>query len=119
MRLLMSLLAVAALSGCAAPTLYQWGGYESLQYAAYKDPTKAEAMKIKLDAHIVLMETSGKKVAPGLYAELGTLYFQAGVRDKALAMYSRERDTWPESKTLMTAMIKNIERRPASAAVKP
>jgi hypothetical protein len=26
-------------------------------------------------------------------------------------MYSHERDTWPESKGLMTAMISNIERR--------
>jgi hypothetical protein len=60
------------------------------------------------------MEKSGQKVAPGLYAELGTLYLQGGSSDKARVMYSRERDTWPESKGLMTAMIQSLERRQQS-----
>ena len=57
------------------------------------------------------MEGSGQKVAPGLYAELGTLYLQLGSAEKAIAMYKKERDAWPESKGLMTAMIQNLERR--------
>lgn len=105
-----------AFGGCATPSLYQWGGYEEALYAGYKDTTKMEALRLKLEAHIAEMEKSAQKVAPGLYAELGTLYLQAGSVDKAIAMYSRERGTWPESEGLMTAMIRNLERRQQNRA---
>lgn len=101
---------VLGLTGCATP-LYKWGGYDDALYAAYKDVTKMEALRIKLEKHITEMEKSQMKVAPGLYAELGTLYLQAGSAEKAMAFYARERDTWPESRTLMSAMIQNLERR--------
>ncbi|HEY9099710.1 MAG TPA: DUF4810 domain-containing protein [Thiobacillus sp.] len=107
---------VVALGGCVTPSLYQWGGYEEALYAGYKDPTKMEALRLKLEAHITEMEKSVQKVAPGLYAELGTLYLQAGSSDKAISMYSRERDIWPESKGLMTSMIQNLERRQQARA---
>ena len=111
LRFLLAIPIVVVLGGCATQSPYQWGGYEEALYAGYKDPTKMEALRLQLEAHIAEMEKSGQKVAPGLYAELGTLYLQAGSSDKAIAMYSRERDTWPESKVLMTAMIQNLERR--------
>ncbi|MHB1215154.1 MAG: DUF4810 domain-containing protein [Thiobacillus sp.] len=110
-RSLLVLSAVAFLGGCATPSTYQWGGYEQALYAGYKDPEKMEALRLKLEAHISAMESSGQKVAPGLYAELGTLYLQAGASEKAALMYARERDAWPESKGLMTAMIQTLERR--------
>lgn len=111
MRSLSGFFIVVALGGCAAQPLYQWGGYDQALYAAYKDPVKMEALRVQLEANIAGLEKSGQKVAPGLYAELGTLYLQAGSSDKAIGMYSRERDTWPESWGLMTAMIQNLERR--------
>jgi hypothetical protein len=110
-RTYLILAATLALSACAPPTIYQWGGYEQGLYASYKDPVQVESLRVKLETHIAQMEQSRQKVAPGLYAELGTLYLQAGGADKALAMYAKERDTWPESRGLMTAMIQNIERR--------
>jgi len=99
------------LSGCVAQPIYQWGGYESMLYAGYKDPTKMEELKLGLESHIAAMDKAGLKVAPGLYAELGTLYLQSGSSDKGISMYKRERDAWPESKGLMDVMIKNLERR--------
>ena len=105
--------AAAALSmaGCATTnSLYQWGGYEDQLYAAYKDPTQVEALRLKLEAHIQASEKAGQKVAPGLYAELGTLYLQAGANGKAMDYYALERKAWPESQQLMTAMIENLER---------
>ncbi len=98
------------LTGCASNALYQWGGYEDQLYAAYKDPTKVEALRLKLEAHIQEAQKSGRKVAPGLYAELGTVYLQAGNRPQAISYYAQERATWPESAQLMTAMIQNLER---------
>ena len=99
------------LPGCASPTLYNWGGYDQALYASYKDPVKTEELRLKLEAHISAMEKSNQKIAPGLYAELGTLYLQAGSSEKASGLYAKERDAWPESKGLMTAMIQNIDRR--------
>lgn len=43
-------------------------------------------------------------------AELGTVYLQSGNRPQAIRYYELERNTWPESTLLMTAMIQNLER---------
>ena len=115
---LAALAAMALLTGCAAPSLYQWGGYDQALYAGYKDTTKMEALRIKLEAHLGEMEKSKLKAAPGLYAELGTLYLQAGASDKALGYYAKERDDWPESRVLMTSLIQNLERRQAAPAAR-
>jgi len=110
-RILFAIAMTIALSGCVAPGMYQWGGYENNLYASYKDPTQAENLRVKLESHISDMERAKQKVAPGLYAELGTIYLQGGDSNKAAVLYAKERDAWPESKGLMTAMIQNIERR--------
>lgn len=101
---------VVMFSGCAT-SLYQWGGYEQGLYAGYKDATKMEDLRIKLEAHISAQTSAGRKVGPGLYAELGTLSLQKGDIDKAIINYGKERDAWPESKALMTTMIQNLEKR--------
>jgi len=106
--------ALALLTGCASPRLYQWGGYDQALYAGYKDTTKMETLRTKLEAHVGEMEKSKAKIAPGLYAELGTLYLQAGASQKAIDFYTKERDTWPESQVLMTSLIQNLERRQAA-----
>ena len=104
------------LTGCAAPGLYQWGGYDQSLYAGYKDVTKMEALRIKLEAHVGEMEKSNAKVAPGLYAELGTLYLKAGATQKAIDFYTKERNSWPESIVLMTSLIQNLERRQSASS---
>lgn len=104
------------LSGCAAPSLYKWGDYDQGLYTSYKDATKTDALRIQLETHIESMEKSKQKIAPGLYAELGTLYLQSGSTAKAMSLYAQERDLWPESKFLMTAMIQNLERREKNKA---
>src|SRR5665647_526029 len=90
-----------ALVGCQTPPIYNCGGYDSMLYEGYKDPSKMEKMKLGLENHIGAMDKSGQKIAPGLLAELGTLYLQSGSPDKAIIMYRREGDTWPESQGLM------------------
>ena len=114
-----ALSALCFLTGCASQGLYQWGGYDQALYAGYKDTTKMEALRFTLESHLGEMEKSKQKVAPGLYAELGTLYLQAGATDKAVGYYSKERDAWPESQNLMTSMIQNLERRATTSGSKP
>jgi len=111
-----TLTALALLTGCAAPGLYQWGGYDQSLYAGYKDVTKMEALRIKLEAHVGEMEKSNARVAPGLYAELGTLYLKSGASQKAIDFYTKERNAWPESRVLMTSLIQNLERRQSAAS---
>lgn len=112
MRYLAVIPAMFLLVGCAtSPSMYEWGKYDQALYNSYKDATQIIVLQLKLETHISELEKSGKKVAPGLYAELGTLYLQAGSSDKAVVLYGKERDAWPESKQLMTAMIDNLERR--------
>lgn len=114
MKILWALVFVPALAGCVTQQTYQWGSYEHDLYASYKDTTKTEKLKLNLVAHISSMEKSNQKVAPGLYAELGTLYLQSGDSVNAIGMYSKEADAWPESKGLMAALISNIKRREAN-----
>jgi hypothetical protein len=103
------------LAGCAAPRLYNWGGYDQGLYAGYKDVTKMEDLRVKLEKHVAAMELAKQKVAPGLYAELGTLCLQSGATSKAIGFYSQERQAWPESAQLMTSLIQNLERQNANS----
>jgi hypothetical protein len=110
MRIAIAAACLLVLSGCASQRLYNWGGYDDALYASYKDPGRTEAMKLQLEKHIALMEGSKQRVAPGLYAELGTLYLQTGSRAEAVTYYRKERDAWPESVQLMDTLIANVER---------
>lgn len=108
------LLVSVSLAGCATKGAYDWGKYDELLYQSYKDPSKVEAMRVGLENHIAALESSSRKVAPGLYAELGTVYLQMGDSDRAIDLYARERAAWPESKGLMDVMIASLERRKAN-----
>jgi len=112
-RSMLAASALAVLSGCAQQGMYDWGGYSGLLYQNYKKPETVAANLVTLQAHVTALEERKTRVAPGLYADLGTLYLQAGDRDRALENYRKERAAWPESAGLMDAMIKNMAARPA------
>lgn len=116
-RLVPLLLASALLAGCGHTSgLYDWGGYDDMLYRSYKNPETSAEMRVGIEAHLAEQEKINRKVAPGLYAELGTLYFQAGDRDRALQYYRKEEQAWPESRSLMAALIRSIERREGRGA---
>jgi hypothetical protein len=111
-KILLLLACSLFLTGCAnRGGLYQWGGYDGMLYQTYKNPEKAVEFRQGLELHIGKMEKNQQKTAPGLYAELGTLYLQEGDATKAVAMYTKERDAWPESKGLMDSLINNVGKR--------
>lgn len=112
MRLVVVGLLVLTAAGCANNRLYDWGGYDSYLYAYYDNPSQLQYFRDALQQHIEYMEQQGKKPAPGLYAELGTLYLEQGDRLSALHYYEKERLAWPESKHLMSALITNINKLP-------
>jgi hypothetical protein len=45
------------------------------------------------------------RVAPGLYAEIGYLYFEKNNLAKAIRFFEREKRSWPESAYFMDVMI--------------
>jgi hypothetical protein len=105
MRLPIALLAAATLAGCAAQPLYQWGNYDAMLYESYKEAGKTAEFQHKLEEHVAHLEQRHVTVAPGLYAELGTLYMQSGDTAKARDYFTKERDAWPESRALMDSLI--------------
>lgn len=107
--LLIGLLLTAA--GCAKG-LYDWGSYNRHLYNYYDNPAGLQSFRASLESHLSRVEAEGKRPAPGLYAELGTLYLQLGDRLSALRYYQKEHDTWPESRHMMAAMIQRINALP-------
>lgn len=112
------LLAALLLAGCAPTSLYQWGSYSAATYGTYTTPDKAVELRTQLEQHVLALEGKQLKVAPGMYGDLGTMYLQAGARDKALAYFRKERDAWPESQALMDALIKTVSAKTDGEASK-
>lgn len=112
MKKIVIIAALLGLTGCATNNgLYEWGGYDNLLYQSYKEPAGAQQNMQALAAHIGALEKGGKRVAPGLHADLGTMLLQAGDKAGALSNFRRERELWPESAVVMDAMIKNLEAK--------
>lgn len=105
-----ALVLLTALTAACATGQYQWGGYDAMLYNQYKDPTQAEAMRVGLTEHLKALEQANARIAPGLYAELGTLYLENGDASTAIRYYEMERQTWPQSEGLMSALITNLQR---------
>ena len=115
-----SVIAAGLLISCAAQEPYHWGEYETALYGYYENSENLENLMKALDAAIVEGEklekseptTKGAKqrrLPPGLYAEYGYLLMLKG-DPKAKSYFEKEKQTWPESGTLMDKMIKFIEQ---------
>jgi len=105
----------AALQGCATSTYYAWGAYDEALYAHYKDPQEREAFVENLKKVLLQAEQEGRRVPPGVNAEYGYALYEEGQYVEAVVYFQKERDLWPESRTLMEKMIRNAERqKPAS-----
>lgn len=109
-KLCIVLLVVTTTSGCAS-RLYDWGDYNEKLYDYYKEPATADRFLSSMEDHLADIESRGKKPAPGLYAEVGTLYLQKGDQLQAIHFYQKEHDTWKESQYLMSVLIKNLRQR--------
>lgn len=103
-------LALAA-GGCVdSTTRFNWGPYSDGLYRYYHDPASAERVRSQLVRHIQALEKSGALVPPGLYAEVGTYFLDAGDSQTAVEYYRKEYDAWPESRSFMSALIQNLEK---------
>lgn len=101
---------IAVLAGCSHGR-YDWGGYNSYLYDYYENPQAAESFRVALENHIQRLDSMGKVPPPGLYAELGTLYLEAGDTATAISYYQKEQAAWPESRHLMASLIANLSKQ--------
>jgi len=102
--------ALIFLMGCStSKDLYKWHDYDSNLFKYYQKPETAEAFRAEMETAVQEVEKSKGKIAPGLCAEIGTLYLQKGDRASAVTWYKKERDIWPDSAAFMGALITNLE----------
>ena len=105
-----AVLGVGLLSGCAPNTRWAWNNYQDHLYDYYGQKINGEEYIARVLAAVDEAKQRNVRVAPGLYAEIGTFYARAGDFDKALSYYELERQTWPESEGFMTSLIDGIQR---------
>ncbi|MDF0748604.1 DUF4810 domain-containing protein [Marinobacter sp. 71-i] len=111
-RFLLTLSMFGLLAGCASNQgLYEWGQYQETLFVVYQEPAlKEEALK----NYVAFVETGGTPqhpIAPGLFAEAGTFMLEQGDVDSALKFYKMEYEAWPESRPMLSMLIKNLEAR--------
>lgn len=97
--------------GCGPKTMYQWGSYETDLLRYYKNPESAQKFLEHLDKQTAKTVRKDRKVAPGLFAELGFLCYKAGDPEKASEYFTKEKELWPESAILMDRMIEAAQSK--------
>lgn len=94
------------------PPLYHYNGY-SLAYYGYKKDLSDESLLQLQTSMEEAIEAAGEsrsgRVPPGMYANVGYIYFKTGHHQKAITAFTKEKDTYPESAHFMNRMIKKVE----------
>lgn len=108
---LISTLAIGSsllLCACASTSdQYYWGQYEALIYKQYHQPGEAtpEVQIQQLLVDIQQAESQGKRIAPGVYAHLGSMYAAQGKLELAIAALTEEKTLYPDSTRFIDGMI--------------
>ena len=109
---LLIVLAALCLAGCASGprTHYAWNNYSNhlYDYQAQKIDN-AQMLQSLLEA-VEEAQKRNVRLAPGLYAEIGTMYIRMNQPAEAPKYYRLEAATWPESAGFMTTIADAIER---------
>jgi hypothetical protein len=91
------------LLGCAPQRMYYWGDYSKTLYMSKKNPSEQSNLDHQ-QALENIIEESGKsnlRVPPGVYAELGYIYFRQNKKDLAIQNFKMEKQLYPESALFM------------------
>ena len=111
--LLSAILPIVLLSACVTPEKYNWGNYDGSLYGYYQDPTRLDAHLAEMESIVRSSEQTSRKVAPGIHAEYGYFLMQKGHTGEAVSQFEKEKTDWPESRQLMSIMIRQAEARSA------
>ncbi len=101
------------LAGCASQKMYYMGSYSQTLYSLEKNQTEQAFLKHKqeLENIITSSELFNMPVAPGIYAELGHMYFKSNNPQEAIKLFQLESRLYPESRCLMDREIKNVKEK--------
>jgi hypothetical protein len=104
-------LALAAISGCAPSSIYDWGSYESSVSHLYSPEPTAHAVKDRQQMIEEVRKTiDGKKqVPPGKYAQIGYLCYLSGDTAAARQYFQHEKDAYPESAKFMDSLMGRLK----------
>lgn len=100
--------AVAALSGCAAPSappLYQWTGYQPQVYEYFKGKTSPQEQIDALEKAQQEIQANDRTPPPGFHAHLGMLYASVGDMQRAQQAFETEKQRFPESTAYMDFLL--------------
>lgn len=103
--------ALLVLGGCTSTSQYKWGNYEDNMFDYYHEPGRKDKVVSDHLRMVANPPSNGQKLAPGMYAEAGTFYLEMGDLQKAIEYYQYEKEAWPESATLMDALIQNLQQK--------
>ena len=111
---LAGLAGVILCSGCATqPSLYHWGSYEELIYAAYNNPGSMppERQVEKLEADYQQVLAANMRVPPGWHVHLGYLYYQLGKWDQVQQELNTEKAEFPEATIFVDRLLANLKKQ--------
>lgn len=114
-KILGTLLLVVLFTGCGPqpePPLYHWGTYTKSASEFFHAQGNPEALQKHIDVLDEIINTSNasnQRVAPGLYAEIGQLYYQMGQREKGVSYLEKEVATYPESRMFIGRILNHME----------
>ena len=116
--LLLILAVVLLLASCVPKRMYYWGDYSTTLYHSKKVPCEENLLKHKqaLENIIQQSEQQNLRVPPGVYAELGYIYFRQNVTDTAIKYFRLEVQTYPESKIFMERLVQAAQARSSDTA---
>jgi hypothetical protein len=105
------LVAVAGIGCAQGHALYRWGAYEQVLYDMYEKPGTADpgTQAAKLREDVARTEAEGQRVAPGVHAHLGYIYYLQGNAAAAQQEFLKERDLFPESAAFIDGMLRRME----------
>lgn len=108
---------VAVLNSCSpkAP-LYAWYNYDDVAYRLMQNNDEVRegalcdvGIRMICGAGIVKELKDGGTVPPGIYAEVGYLYFKQGKKDLAVKYFEKEMEAYPESKVYVSRILKQLK----------
>ena len=98
--------------GSTQKPLYSWYDTEDAAYTYTKRQTEKELERAMQQYKLVITKQTGLRgvVPPGINAEYGYLLYKAGKKDEGLTLLKAEMETYPESATFISRIVKQLEK---------
>lgn len=105
--IILILLASASCATKISESGLYWGAYSKTLYESKKNPSPETLAKHKEELMNILAKSKelNLRPPPGIQAELGVVLMNEKDEKSAIAYFSGESDTYPESKTLVTRLM--------------